>query len=409
MILLRVIPTMNPSSGGPCEGIRNSVRELEKIGVQNEVVSLDDPSATFLNNDTFPIHALGPSRSPWNYSANLLPWLIKNLSRFDAVIVHGLWLYPGYAVRKAFLWLQKQHKLTEKPVRKIPKIYIMPHGMLDPYFQEAPGRNFKAKRNWIYWKLIEGKIVNEAEGVLFTCEEELRLARITFRPYSPKKEINIGYGITAPPTYDESMKQALYQICPQVRSRPYILFLSRIHQKKGVDLLISAYNKVFGSKLVMGKSKKKFSDIPALIIAGPGTDSSYGMELKQRVTKSDVLKTSVFFTGMLTGDAKWGAYYCSQSFILPSHQENFGIAIVEALACNKPVLISRKVNIWKEIEAERGGLIAEDTVEGTVELLEKWYAFSELERRELEHRAGSCYQKHFNIKHVAKQLKEVLS
>lgn len=81
---------MDPSSGGPCQGIRNSIPELEKLGVQNEVVSLDDPTASFVREDTFPIHLLGPAKNPWAYNPKLIPWLLENLPRFDAVIVHGL-------------------------------------------------------------------------------------------------------------------------------------------------------------------------------------------------------------------------------------------------------------------------------------------------------------------------------
>ena len=79
---------------------------------------------------------------------------------------------------------------------------------------------------------------------------------------------------------------------------------------------------------------------------------------------------------MLTGHAKWGAFYGAEAFILPSHQENFGIAVVEALACGKPVLISKQVNIWHEIIEGGGGLVEEDTTAGTLRLLESWQRLS---------------------------------
>ena len=90
MNILRVIASMNPASGGPCQGIRNSIPELEKIGIHNEVVCLDDPREQFKTKDTFKIYALGPGKTPWCYSNKLIPWLKENLMRFDAVIVHGL-------------------------------------------------------------------------------------------------------------------------------------------------------------------------------------------------------------------------------------------------------------------------------------------------------------------------------
>ena len=94
MKILRVIQTMDPTQGGPSQGIRNSIPALKQIGVENEVVTLDDPAASFIASDPFKTHALGPSTGPWRYGSRLVPWLMDNLSRFDIVIVHGLWAVP---------------------------------------------------------------------------------------------------------------------------------------------------------------------------------------------------------------------------------------------------------------------------------------------------------------------------
>ena len=127
---------MDPSHGGPCQGIRNSIPALERLGIQNEVLSLDDPKAPFLAKDSFQIHALGPSRGPWGHSSNLIPWLDTNLNRFDIVIIHGLWQYYSYATWKAVRRFKKMSQPSK--VARLPKLFVMPHGMLDPYFQRAP-------------------------------------------------------------------------------------------------------------------------------------------------------------------------------------------------------------------------------------------------------------------------------
>ncbi|MDB4465984.1 glycosyltransferase, partial [Akkermansiaceae bacterium] len=275
MKILRVIGHMDPVFGGPCQGVRNSIPELEQLGHHNEVVCLDAPDAGFLGQDPFPIHALGPCRGSWGYAPTLIPWLIDNLPRFDAVIVHGLWLYQGYAVRKALVRLKAHLKL--------PCCYVMPHGMLDPYFQRDPSRRLKALRNWIYWKLIERKVVNGADGVLFTCEEELQLAREPFRLYRPKREVNIGYGVVAPPTYAAAMKTAFVEKCPDLRDKPYLLFLSRIHPKKGVNFLIRAYADLVQQLAASSVSTSHFSlpigNFPSLVIAGP-LDSAFAREMQ---------------------------------------------------------------------------------------------------------------------------------
>jgi len=380
---------MDPSSGGPCQGIRNFIPELQKLGVQNEVVSLDSPAAAFLGKDEFPIHALGPATNAWSYSGSLINWLHENFNRFDVVIVHGLWLYHGYAVRKSLLQLKRRAK--KLGTEKIPKLFVMPHGMLDPYFQKAPERKFKAIRNWVYWKLIEGKVVNDADGILYTCEEELRLGGQTFRSYRPKRAINVGYGIAGPAPYTVDMKKAFTRMCPGVNNQPYFLFLSRIHNKKGLDLLIIAYGQI------IREGQNTGSKIPKLVIAGPGLDDSYGRKIQEMVNEDALLKQAVYFTGMLSGEAKWGAFYGREAFILPSHQENFGIAVVEALACGKPVLISNQVNIWPEIQHEGAGIIGEDSQKGTYLMMKTWLGSSVEEKKAFGKRAKKCFDQKFDI------------
>ena len=226
---------MNPSYGGPCQGIRNSVPEMNAMGSVNEVVCVDGEDSGESDEDSFPIHRLGPGKGPWGYSPNLLPWLKNHLPDYDVVLVHGLWQYYGYAVRKAVAWLVANGKKT-------PRFYMLPHGMLDPYFQKAPDRKLKALRNLVFWNLVERKTVNSADGILFTCQEELELARTTFSGYSPKKQLNVGYGILPPQEVtDEDIASFRHQN-GILKDEDYILFLSRIHPKKGLLNLVQAYS-----------------------------------------------------------------------------------------------------------------------------------------------------------------------
>ena len=390
MKILRVISSMDPKSGGPCQGIRNSIPALKELGVYNEVVCLDEPNSKYLQKDDFKIHAIGASKGAWGYSEKLVTWLKNNIENFDAVIIHGLWQYNSYAVYKAFKAVK-----TNKT-----KYFVMPHGMLDPYFQKASGRKLKAARNWVFWKLIENKVVNNAAGVLFTCQEELLLARKTFTPYRPKNELNVGYGIQNPPMFKDSMITAFQQKCPNLKNKPFILFLSRVNIKKGLDLLIEAY-------------KNWAESIPAemhldLVIAGPGSETEFGKGLMHYVNNNDTIKKHVHFTGMLSGDAKWGAFYGTEAFVLPSHQENFGIAIVEALACGKPVLISNKVNIWREIQDQSAGFVENDDVKGTFNLLSGYSNLSNKEKSDMIKHAKRTYVKYYSIKPAAQKLKSAL-
>jgi glycosyltransferase involved in cell wall biosynthesis len=401
-----IIPSLDPSSGGTSQVIRNIIPELDKLGIQNEVVCLDDPAASFLAKDPFIVNAVGPAKGPWGYSKKLVPWLIENLERFDVIIIHALWLYHGFGFKKAIKQYKKQMVQQGSPA-KLPRFYVMPHGMLDPYFQQASERKIKALRNWVYWKLIESKLVNSADGLLFTCKTELLLARKSFSPYHPNLEVNVGFGVEPPPAFETAMATAFFEKCPEVKGHSFILSLSRIHEKKGIDHLIEAYNQLLEINEKQATIDNELP-LPKLVIAGPGLDTLYGKKMQQLVASSKKLQESVFFPGMLSGDSKWGAFYQSDTFILPSHQENFGIAVAEALACSKPVLISNQVNIWREIIDAGGGLVEADTTEGTRKLLESWQSLSKEDKLKMGRKAQASFISDFSIVPVAKRFAQLV-
>lgn len=408
MKLLHVVDTLDPERGGVSQAVRTMASEISNAGIYNEVLTLDAPSQKRLDV-AYKINNMGPSRGPWSYSYKLTPWLLENLSRFDTIIIHGLWLYVGFAVKQA-LAKAKRGNSTQVLGRKSPSLFIMPHGMLDPYFQQSKKRKAKAIRNWVYWKLIEGHIVNNSDGLLFTCRQECTLAREPFKPYQPRKELVVGLGVTNPPLFNVQMKEIFRSICPKVPYGQYILFLGRIDDKKGVDLVIEGYRRLLNNYLVNSTSGSSEGCVikqlrlhtppkhfPHLVIAGPGMQTRYGDMLQQLVNDSPTLREHVCFTGMLKGDDKWATVYGCEAFILPSHQENFGIAVVEALACSKPVLISRQVNISSDIYDEGAAIVEEDTVEGTYNMLFRWMLTPEVERSEMKNQARKCYEKHFAV------------
>ena len=381
MKLLHVIPSMDPRTGGPCQTIRYLAPGAfqQEIADMIEVVCLDDPNSTYLTQESLTIHTLGKGRGPWGYHRALPLWLDNNLPRFDAVILHGLWQYASYALSKAAQGL------------KLPPYFVFPHGMLDPWFQRAPERRLKAIRNWFYWKLIEQHVVRHAEAVLFTCEEEMRLARETFRPYLPKHQVSVGCGVAKPPEFDKKMQEAFEQACPGTKGKPYFLFLGRIHPKKGVDLLIKAYSTLIASAL-----KHDLSPPPCLVIAGPGLETPYGQQMQSLASELRQPQT-VFLPGMLPIDAKWGALYKAEAFVLISHQENFGSAVVESLACGTPTLISNQINIWREIEEDGAGLVSPDTFAGAEQLIRRWQALSQHDKSIMRSSAEAAYEKRFTI------------
>jgi glycosyltransferase involved in cell wall biosynthesis len=137
-------------------------------------------------------------------------------------------------------------------------------------------------------------------------------------------------------------------------------------------------------------------------MAGP--DPQQWQTELQRQAEASGVGYRIHWPGMLRGDAKWGAFLASEAFVLPSHQENFGIAVAEALACGRPVLLSDKVNIAADIVADGAGLMEPDTSAGTARLLERWIQMHGDARRAMAATALSCFAQRYDMRENAKEI-----
>lgn len=367
---------MDPKYGGTAEAVR-SLLQYSPAGVVNELTTLDGPRAPYLQSLTCPVHALGPVGPTYGYSPELRRWLEANRDRFDAVVVHGLWQYCGFATRQSMKG-------------RVPYV-VFPHGMLDPYFKHAfPMKHLK---KWAYWLGAEYWVLRDAARVLFTTAAERDLARESFWLHRWNAEV-VPLG-TVPPEGDPArQREAFYAACPQARGKRLLLFLGRIHAKKGCDMLLDAFAEAAGRAPELD-----------LVMAGPDQQNSRA-GLEQRVRGAGI-EARVHWPGMLLGDAKWGAFRASEAFILPSHQENFGIAVAEALASGVPVLLSDKVNIAAEIAGDGAGLMEPDTAEGTARLIARWMGMSAVERAEMGRRAVECFARRYDMREGAKAVTEL--
>ena len=384
--ILHTIRSINPALGGPAEVVNQLSRIHTQMGCVVDVATLDAPGDAWVIESPLRVHALGEQSSPagegYGFSTKFVPWLKENRTNYDAVISHGLWQYNNAGVREALV-------NTGTPY------FVFPHGMLDPWFKRAyPVKHLK---KWIYWMLRERYVLRDAAAVLFTCEEERLLARRTFRPYRCEERV-IPLGIEPPAPEDASrQKQLFLEKFPALRDKRILLFLGRLHDKKGCDMLIETFGKAGGTN---GDAH--------LMLAGPCADDAY-MERLQSLAGARCPAGSVSFPGMLAGDMKWGAFRAADVFVLPSHQENFGIAVVEALACGLPVLISNKVNIWREINADGAGLVQDDTLAGTAALLDGWRRLEEKGRNAMRAATLDCFIKRFQIGNTAHELLELIA
>jgi glycosyltransferase involved in cell wall biosynthesis len=391
--ILHVIGSLSPADGGPPEAVRQLVHAYLEVGDAIEILCLDKPGDPFLKTISCPVHALGPSFiGRYGFSPRLWRWLHKNAHRFDGIVMNGIWTFPDIAVRSA--------------ARRARTPYgIFAHGALDPWFNRT--YPFKHLKKILYWP-FQYAVLRDARAVFFTSETERDLAKASFSP-NMWNSVVVPYGINDPEdrrrepqqllkveeerrqehrSSSTDQKEAFYRMVPVLRGRRYLLFLARIHEKKGCDLLLRAFAKAAAS----------VPDVD-LVIAGP--DPAGLRANLQRLAVRLGISGRVQWPGLLGGDAKWGAIRACDAFVLPSHQENFGIAVVEALAVGRPVLISDQVNIWKNIEADGVGFVDRDTLEGTERLLCRWFNLPEGERDAMAVRAKASFLKRYAMNRAA--------
>lgn len=380
MKILRVISSVDPRYGGPIEGLKLSSSVLATLGHETEVVSLDEPNARHVADFPFPVHPIGKWIKKYGYTPGLAKWIEANGHRFDAAVVHGLWNHASVGGWQG---------LTRAGLPYV----VFTHGMMDPWFKtEYPAKHLAKQA---FWSLFQGKVLRDAETVLFTCEEERRLASGVFSGHSYKERV-VAYGTAKPHAGAAGDEEAFRNLVPNLGDRSFLLFMSRIHPKKGCDLLVSAFAEI----------AEEWPDID-LVIAGP---DQVGLRSElEELARTRGIGHRIHWPGMLSGETKSGALRSAEAMVLPSHQENFGIVVAEALAHRCPVLISDKVNIWREIKDAGAGFVSSDTIEGAEEVMRNYLQLSD-EQKEAMRRAGfELFEDRFNSVAAARDLEIVLN
>ncbi len=380
MKILHIISSVSAAGGGPIEGIKQLASVNHSAGHQIEVASLDAPGAPCTKDFPYPVHALGPGWLKYGYSRQVGPWLRKNAGNYDVVIVNGIWQYHSFASWRTL-------HASDTPY------VVFTHGMLDPWFKTT--YPLKHLKKMLYWPWGERRVLKDAAAVLFTCEEERVLASQSFRPYQCK-EIVVNYGTSGPKGDPKVETETFFEKYPELRGKRLAIFLGRLHEKKGCDLLIQAFAKVLAPDPDWH-----------LLMCGP--DQVGWQTTLQEIAERSNISNRITWIGMISGDLKWGALRASEIFVLPSHQENFGIVVAEALACGVPALITNKVNIWHEVQDDYAGIVGNDDLEGTCAILRTWLELSSEEKSAMRARTRKCFEDRFEIGNAAKTLISTLA
>jgi glycosyltransferase involved in cell wall biosynthesis len=325
---LRILSTLNPESGGVVTAVIDSVNfnNLKSEAVF-DVVCFDGKWQSKGQFDKGDIYSF-KSITNYRFSLSFMIWFWRNCQKYDAIIIDGIWQFFVLSGYLAY-------------VRRVP-YFVFTHGMLDRYFNKFI---FKYLKKLPFWFLIERNVMQLARGVIFTTDEEYESSRSSF-PFFIARDEYAPLGIEKP-SFNRVVKgkELFLAEFPQLVDRSFSLFLSRIHEKKGVDILVDLV------------AEDEFSE-KLLVIAGPD-DNDYAVKIKNEIRRRG-LSDRVVWTGMLEGDVKWGAYSLADIFVLPSHQENFGLVVPEALSMSLPVVITDKVNIHKDVTKYSSGIVTKD-------------------------------------------------
>lgn len=346
MRILHVTPYMHPRAGGPPVVVENFVQEAIRLGHSAEIISTslfcfgDERALVRRLNELAPTVFVGRSgtTAPMNWSIRRR--LRKAICAADIVHLHALWNPINIAVRQI--------------CRRLSKPYVlMPHGMLDPYSLGA-----KRWRKVLYFAAIERKNIQSAERMIYTTTQEARLATAGL-PFLPEGVV-VPLGGGAPNADPGELAAVFLKAFPRARGRLNLLFLGRLHFKKGLDRIIR----------ILPTVVRQYPDA-MLTVAGEG-DAKFERALRSSIAEQK-LDDHVLITGRLEGAIKWGAYASARLFLLPSRQENFAITVAEAMQMGVPVVISNKVNTWPLVEEAGAGIVLDESqIDGRLENAVLW-------------------------------------
>ncbi|MBN1551180.1 glycosyltransferase [bacterium] len=329
--VLHVIPGLSNSSG-PTHIVNKLSSCLSDLGCNVSIFYLTgrELDTVMPKDERIYVKGFAVSRrlKYWGYSALLKKALLRHGDDFNVIHLHSLWMYPNIAVMKG----------AKK--NNVPYI-VAPQGSLDKWSLEH-----HSTRKKLYFNLMERSVLNEAAGLHAVTEHEANIFRnlgVKTPAYVIPNGVELDDYQSMP---DPQIFKDNYQIGDE---KTVLLYLSRLHPKKGLDLLIKAYAIACRSNPYL-----------QLVIAGSDGGTGYSETVKQMLRKTGQ-ENNVILTGELKGKEKLEAFAAADIYTLTSYSEGLPIAVVEAMACGLPVVITKGCYL-PEVEEWRAGIIAETDV-----------------------------------------------
>jgi glycosyltransferase involved in cell wall biosynthesis len=382
MKILHIIPSITTLRGGTNVTAINMVKALRIAGIDAEIVTtndnvntvLDVPLNEWIEYDQelpvlfFPkIYTGIKFISEYTLALGYYNWLWNNIENYDLVHIHSFFSY--LCTLGAIIAITKRKKYI-----------ISPQGQLIPWVINQ--KKFKKK---IYTALFERRNLNNAAAIHCTSEQEAKNVR-NFGIKAPSFIIPLGVERLI------NLPDAKLRICKTygiAHTTPIILFLSRLHPKKRLELLLEA----------LANLNKQYDF--HLIIAGSGTEDY--VQYISNLCSHLKLNFCTTFANFVEGQHKILLLQGSDIFALPSYGENFGIAVAEAMAYGLPVIVTPEVQISPEIEANKAGIVVSGELEAWVQAIEK-LLMSEKLRAEMGENGRLLARTKYDWNTIAKKL-----
>ena len=330
--ILHLVPLIQASTGGPSVSVTRLASEQTKLGHEVTLICLDYPHLgpqvaaegvplVSRKGNVFAVRGRG-------WSPEFRGIVMEEAKKVDVVHNHGLWMWPNAYAREAAI-------AAGKP------LIISPRGMLESW-----SLNRSKLRKAVAWRLFEKKNLQSAAMFHATSEPEAQSIRHTAEGLrrAGVPIVVAPNGVDLPDLAQRPGREVLEDTFPELKGRRWVVYMSRLHPKKGIDVLLRAWKK----QTAEGRrhTEKKESLGPLLILAGSDL-IGYRKDV-ERMVRERGLEGSVVIVGEVLGEAKDCLLANADVFVLPSYSENFGIVVAEAMSWGRPVIASTGTP-WKEV------------------------------------------------------------